>query len=53
LELSNNQGQWVYRFRPAMEAKRNLIRILRKITKRNRPGTFKEIITEINQVTRG
>ncbi|KAB7703555.1 group II intron maturase-specific domain-containing protein, partial [Staphylococcus pseudintermedius] len=26
---------------------------LRKITKRNRPGTFKEIITEINQVTRG
>nr|WP_265477372.1 group II intron maturase-specific domain-containing protein [Staphylococcus pseudintermedius] len=36
-----------------MEAKRNLIRTLRKITKRNRPGTFKEIITEINQVTRG
>ncbi|MDE9962171.1 group II intron reverse transcriptase/maturase, partial [Staphylococcus pseudintermedius] len=35
------------------EAKRNLIRTLRKITKRNRPGTFKEIITEINQVTRG
>ncbi|WP_247644515.1 group II intron maturase-specific domain-containing protein [Staphylococcus pseudintermedius] len=33
--------------------KRNLIRTLRKITKRNRPGTFKEIITEINQVTRG
>nr|WP_265478570.1 group II intron maturase-specific domain-containing protein [Staphylococcus pseudintermedius] len=34
-------------------SKRNLIRTLRKITKRNRPGTFKEIITEINQVTRG
>ncbi|MDF0350813.1 group II intron reverse transcriptase/maturase, partial [Staphylococcus pseudintermedius] len=30
-----------------------LIRTLRKITKRNRPGTFKDIITEINQVTRG
>ncbi|GAB0217435.1 hypothetical protein JPSP3_19620 [Staphylococcus pseudintermedius] len=36
-----------------MEAKRNLICTLRKITKRNRPGTFKDIITEINQVTRG
>nr|WP_241537525.1 group II intron maturase-specific domain-containing protein [Staphylococcus pseudintermedius] len=43
----------VCRFRPTTEAKRNLIRTLRKITKRNRPGTFKEIITEINQVTRG
>ncbi|MDK3820310.1 group II intron reverse transcriptase/maturase, partial [Staphylococcus pseudintermedius] len=41
------------RFRPTTEAKRNLIRALRKITKRNRPGTFKDIITEINQVTRG
>ncbi|MDK3678790.1 reverse transcriptase domain-containing protein, partial [Staphylococcus pseudintermedius] len=41
------------RFRPITEAKRNLIRTLRKITKRNRPGTFKDIITEINQVTRG
>nr|WP_240791390.1 group II intron maturase-specific domain-containing protein [Staphylococcus pseudintermedius] len=39
----------VCRFRPTTEAKRNLIRTLRKITKRNRPGTFKEI----NQVTRG
>ncbi|MDF0182669.1 hypothetical protein O0K68_04980 [Staphylococcus pseudintermedius] len=36
-----------------MERKRNLICTLRKITKRNRPGTFKDIITEINQVTRG
>ncbi|UXS30500.1 reverse transcriptase domain-containing protein [Staphylococcus delphini] len=43
----------VCRFRPTTEAKRNLIRTLRKITKRNRPGTFKDIITEINQVTRG
>ncbi|EKI4619327.1 group II intron reverse transcriptase/maturase, partial [Staphylococcus pseudintermedius] len=40
-------------FRPTTEAKRNLIRTLRKITKRNRSGTFKDIITEINQVTRG
>ncbi|PNZ33888.1 group II intron reverse transcriptase/maturase, partial [Staphylococcus felis] len=31
----------VCRFRPTTEAKRNLIRVLRKITKRNRPGTFK------------
>ncbi|PXA13091.1 group II intron maturase-specific domain-containing protein, partial [Staphylococcus pseudintermedius] len=30
-----------------------LIRTLREITKRNRPGTFKDIITKINQVTRG
>ncbi|WP_420822122.1 group II intron maturase-specific domain-containing protein [Staphylococcus cornubiensis] len=29
------------------------MRTLRKITKRNRSGTFKGIITEINQVTRG
>ncbi|REH75336.1 group II intron reverse transcriptase/maturase [Staphylococcus felis] len=42
-----------YRFRPTMEAKENLKRALRRLTKRNRPGTFKEIITEINQVTRG
>nr|WP_241541704.1 group II intron maturase-specific domain-containing protein [Staphylococcus pseudintermedius] len=41
------------RFRPTTEAKRNLIRTLREITKRNRPGTFKDIITKINQVTRG
>ncbi|EJP6628758.1 group II intron reverse transcriptase/maturase, partial [Staphylococcus pseudintermedius] len=47
------KGNGVCRFRPTTEAKRNLIRTLRKITKRNRPGTFKEIITEINQVTRG
>ncbi|MDF0354665.1 hypothetical protein O0M52_07915 [Staphylococcus pseudintermedius] len=43
----------VCRFRPTTEAKRNLIRTLREITKRNRPGTFKDIITKINQVTRG
>ncbi|WMZ57331.1 hypothetical protein QS422_12100 [Staphylococcus pseudintermedius] len=41
------------RFRPTTEAKRNLIRTLRKITKRNRPGTFKEIITEINHFGTG
>ncbi|MDE9899675.1 hypothetical protein O0H18_05600 [Staphylococcus pseudintermedius] len=43
----------VCRFRPTTEAKRNLIRTLREIIKRNRPGTFKDIITKINQVTRG
>ncbi|ENY5694204.1 TPA: group II intron maturase-specific domain-containing protein [Staphylococcus pseudintermedius] len=51
--MSNNQGNGVCRFRPTTEAKRNLIRTLREITKRNRPGTFKDIITKINQVTRG
>ncbi|MDK3601811.1 hypothetical protein O0A33_06305 [Staphylococcus pseudintermedius] len=51
--MSNNQGNEVCRFRPTTEAKRNLIRTLREITKRNRPGTFKDIITKINQVTRG
>ena len=40
-------------FRPTMEAKRNLIRALKRLMKRNRPGTFKDIITEINQATRG
>ncbi|MCU5747048.1 hypothetical protein N9R04_10280 [Staphylococcus sp. SQ8-PEA] len=43
----------IYRFRPTPAAKENLKRTLRRLTKRNRPGTFKEIITEINQVTRG
>ncbi|MDU0286569.1 group II intron maturase-specific domain-containing protein [Staphylococcus pseudintermedius] len=51
--MSNDQGNGVCRFRPTTEAKRNLIRTLREITKRNRPGTFKDIITKINQVTRG
>ncbi|MGN5884248.1 group II intron maturase-specific domain-containing protein, partial [Staphylococcus simulans] len=41
------------RFRPTMEAKRNLKAKLKWVTRRNRPGTFTEIITEINAITRG
>ncbi|WP_368664774.1 group II intron maturase-specific domain-containing protein, partial [Salmonella enterica] len=41
------------RFRPTMEAKRNLKAKLKWVTRRNRHGTFKEIITEINAITRG
>nr|WP_242685738.1 group II intron maturase-specific domain-containing protein [Staphylococcus simiae] len=36
-----------------MEAKRNLKRNLKWLTRRSRPGTFQQIITEINQVTTG
>lgn len=43
----------ICRFRPTTEAKRNLKRNLKWITRRSRPGTFQEIIKEINQVTRG
>ncbi|MHD0397243.1 group II intron reverse transcriptase/maturase [Staphylococcus simulans] len=42
-----------YRFRPCDEAKKKFKRKLKYITRRNRPGTFLEIIREINQVTRG
>lgn len=42
-----------FRFRPTMEAKRNLKAKLKWVTRRNRHGTFKEIITEINAITRG
>lgn len=42
-----------YRFRPSKEAKIKLKRKLKRVTRRNRPGTFKQIITEINQITRG
>ncbi|UXV35001.1 reverse transcriptase domain-containing protein [Staphylococcus sp. IVB6181] len=41
------------RFRPTMEAKRNLKAKLKWVTRRNRHGTFTEIITEINAITRG
>lgn len=42
-----------YRFRPTTEAKRNLKRNLKWLTRRSRPGSFQDIITEINRVTRG
>lgn len=42
-----------YRFIPTKEAKRRLKAELRRRTSRKRPGDFKTILTEINQVTRG
>lgn len=41
------------RFRPTMAAKRNLKAKLKWVTRRNRTGTFSEIIAEINAITRG
>ena len=43
----------VCRFRPTKAAKKKFIGKLRRLTKRNRPGTFKEISKDINEVTRG
>lgn len=43
----------VYRFRPANTAKRKFKATLKRLTKRSRPGTFRQIVKEINQVTRG
>ena len=40
-------------FRPANAAKRKFKATLKRLTKRNRPGTFPQIIKEINQVTGG
>lgn len=41
------------RYRPSPEAKKKFKAKLRKLTKRNRPGTFVQIVKEINQVTQG
>jgi RNA-directed DNA polymerase len=41
------------RFRPSPAAKQRFKRTLKHVTRRNRPGTFQEIVTQINQVTRG
>ena len=41
------------RFIPTKEAKKKLKRELKRRTSRKRPGNFKTIIKEINQVTRG
>ncbi|MFX3617659.1 MAG: reverse transcriptase domain-containing protein [Sporolactobacillus sp.] len=38
---------------PDQSSKRRLIRKLKNITRRNRPGTFKQIATEINQTAIG
>ena len=53
LELSNEQSKWHLSFQTHYEAKRNLKRNLKWLTRRSRPGSFQDIITEINRVTRG
>ena len=41
------------RFIPTKQAKQKFKRTLKRLTSRKRPGTFKEIIQQINRVTRG
>lgn len=43
----------ICRFIPTKEAKKKFKATLKRLTSRKRPGTFKTIIKEINQVTRG
>src|SRR5699024_6661045 len=47
------QVNGTYRFIPTKQAKQKFKNSLKKLTKRNRAGTFKEIIQQINWVTRG
>ena len=42
-----------YRFIPTKQAKQKFKNSLKRLTKRNRPGSFEEIIQQINRVTRG
>ena len=42
-----------YRFIPTKQAKQKFKNSLKKLTKRNRAGTIKGIIRQINWVTRG
>ena len=43
----------IYRFIPTKQAKQKFKNSLKRLTKRNRPGTFEEIVQQINRVTRG
>lgn len=47
------QVNGIYRFIPTKQAKQKFKNTLKKLTKRNRAGTFKEIVQQINRVTRG
>ena len=47
------QVNGTYRFIPTKEAKQKFKRSLKKLTSRKRPGTFEEIVQQINRVTRG
>ncbi|WP_244359265.1 group II intron reverse transcriptase/maturase [Dolosigranulum pigrum] len=49
--IHNNFGNC--RFRPTDESKAKFKKKLKRLTKRNRPGIFAEIVKEINQVTQG
>ncbi len=42
-----------YRFIPTKQAKQKFKKSLKKLTSRKRPGTFEEIVQQINRVTRG
>ena len=42
-----------YRFIPTKQAKQKFKNSLKRLTKRNRAGTFEEIVQQINRVTRG
>ena len=42
-----------YRFIPTKQAKQKFKNSLKRLTSRKRPGTFEEIIQQINRVTRG
>lgn len=47
------QVNGTYRFIPTKQAKQKFKTSLRKLTSRKRPGSFEEIIQQINRVTRG
>ena len=47
------QVNGTYRFIPTKQAKQKFKNTLKKLTKRNRSRTFKEIAQQINRVTRG
>ena len=42
-----------YRYRPTDDAKKKFRRTLKRLLRRNRPGPFKEIVKQVNQVCRG
>ena len=47
------QVNGTYRFIPAKQAKQKFKNYLKRLTSRKRPGSFEEIIQQINRVTRG
>lgn len=47
------QVNGTYRFIPTKQAKQKFKNSLKRLTSRKRPGTFEEIVQQINRVTRG